>query len=94
MRVSTKLYGSVGALALMGLTVAGAGIRYVQSLGDALDEATGKTAVTLDLVNAARARTWEMVAANRGMLIAAARRDRAGIDAREREWNSAFKRVG
>ena len=93
MNLSKKLYGIVGGLALTGMLVSGAGILYVRSMGAELSVATGKTAVKLDLVNASRARSWEMIAANRGMFASAVRHDAAGIDNRALEWNAAFRRV-
>ncbi len=94
MRVSTKLYGAVGALAATGLLVAGAGNWYVRALGQELTIATGRTAIKLDLVNATRARSWEMVAALRGALLFANRKDRSEFDASVTRWNYAFKRTG
>ena len=94
MKVSTKLYSVVVALALIGIVVAGAGIGYLRSLNEELSTATGKTAVKLDLVNAARARTWEMIAANRGMFVAAALKDQTTFDAGVRQWDAAFRRTG
>ncbi len=93
MNLSKKLYGLVGGLALSGMLVSGAGSVDVRSMGAELSVATGKTAVKLDLVNASRARSWEMIAANRGMFASAVRHDAAGIDNRALEWNAAFRRV-
>ena len=93
MKLSAQLYSIVGALALIGAVVAGSGTWYLRSLNRELTIATGKTAVKLDLVNAARARAWEMIASNRGMFISGFRQDQAGIDARARSWNAAFKRT-
>ena len=92
MKLSTKLYGAVGALALTGILIAGAGIWYVRALGEELRVATGKTALKLDLVNATRARAWEMVATLRGLYLFANLNDRKEFDASARRWESAFKR--
>ena len=94
MKVSTKLYGTLGALALTGSLVAGAGIWYVRSLGEELTEATEKTAVKLDLVNAARARSWEMISALRGVFINASLKNDREVEANARRFESAFKRTG
>jgi methyl-accepting chemotaxis protein len=94
MKLSTKLYGIVGALALIGAIVAGAGMWYLRSLADELNVATEKTAVKLDLVNASRARAWEMVAALRGMYLFANLNDQTSFDASTRQWGDAFKRTG
>jgi methyl-accepting chemotaxis protein len=93
-KLSTKLYGIVGALALIGMIVAGAGIWYLRSLAGELNVATEKTAVKLDLVNASRARAWEMVAALRGMYLFANVNDQQSFDASTRQWEAAFKRTG
>ncbi len=68
MKVCAKLNGAVGVLAVLGVLVAGSGVRYIQTLGEELTNATDKTAIKLDLINAARARSWEMVAALQGAL--------------------------
>ncbi len=81
MRVSTKLYLTVGALAAIGIIVAGTGIWYLRALGEELTTATGTTAVKLDLVNATRARTWEMVASLRGMFVLSSLKDQKESDA-------------
>jgi methyl-accepting chemotaxis protein/methyl-accepting chemotaxis protein-1 (serine sensor receptor) len=88
------MHGAVGALALVGIAVAGVGIWYLRALASELSVATKKTAVTLDLVNAARARSWELVATDRGIFVAAARRDQAEIDALARQSDAACRRIG
>ncbi len=93
MKLSTKLYSIVGALALTGMLVAGSGMWYLRTLGQELTVATDKTAVKLDLVNASRARTWEMVAALRGMYLFASLKDQKGLDDRISQWDVAFKRT-
>jgi methyl-accepting chemotaxis protein len=94
MRLSTKLYGVVGVLALIGILVAGAGIWYVRTLGEELSVATDSTAVKLDLVNATRSRAWEMVAALRGMFINASLKNEREVEANAQRWDAAFKRAG
>jgi methyl-accepting chemotaxis protein/methyl-accepting chemotaxis protein-1 (serine sensor receptor) len=93
MKVSTKLYGAVGTLALTGLLVSGTGIWYLRTLGEELRVATGETALKLDLVNAARARSWEMVAALRGVYLFASLNNAAELDSNARRWDAAFKRT-
>ena len=94
MRLSTKLYGTVGALALIAILIAGASFRSVQTMGEELNVATGKTAVKLDLINAARARSWEMVSALRGAYAAASVKNQPLLEQRARQWDAAFKRSG
>ncbi len=89
-----KLYGTVGALALMGLTASSAGVWSVRLLSQELTVATEKTAVKLDLVNAARARAWEMVASLRGMYVFANLNDPAEFEANVRRVNAASNRMG
>ncbi len=93
MKVSTKLYLTVGILALIGMTVAGSGIWYLRTLGRELGVATGKTAVKLDLVNATRARAWEMVAALRGTFVFASLKNQTEFDSNVQRWQAAFKRT-
>src|ERR1035437_1905782 len=94
MTVSTKLYGTVGALALVGMVVAGTATWYLRSLGEELSTATEKTAVKLDLVNATRARAWEMTAALRGTFLFGNLKNQTEFDASARRWAAAFKRTG
>jgi len=91
LKLSTKLFGIVAALALIGAGVAGSGIWYLHSLGEELTTATEKTAVKLDYGNAAIGRVWEMVAADREMFVAASIKDNAALEARAQQWDSAFK---
>jgi len=91
MKLSTKLYGAVGSLALFGMLAAGTGIGYVRSLRQELTTATEKTTVTLDLVNATQSREWEMIAANWGMFVSAAHKDHAALEGHARQWEAAFK---
>lgn len=94
MKLSTKLYGIVGTLALTAAVVAGAGVWSLRTLGDELNTATAKTAVKLDLVNATRARSWEMVAALRGFFFYASLNNLPELEVRARQWDAAFKRAG
>ncbi|MFN7993120.1 MAG: methyl-accepting chemotaxis protein [Bryobacteraceae bacterium] len=94
MKLSTKLYVTVGTLGLTGLLVSGSGIWYIRTLSDELTTATDKTAIKLDLVNAARARSWEMIAALRGVFINASVKNDGGVESNVRRWESAFKRTG
>ena len=93
MTLSTRLYGIVGSLALIGVAVAGSGIWYLHSLGEELSAATEVTSVKLDHGNAALGRAWEMVAANRGMFLSAFLKDPATLEARAQQWDNAFKRI-
>ena len=90
MKVSTKLYGAIASLALMGFAVGGAGVWYTRVLSDELKTAAESTAVKIDLVNAARARSWEMVAALRGALAATGDTD---LEANAAQWNAALQRT-
>ena len=69
MTVSTKLYGSVGALAGVGIIVAGLGTWYVRQLGEQLDSALKVTAPKTDRIDSIRSQTWEMVATMRGAFV-------------------------
>jgi len=92
MNVPTKLYGAVGAIALIGMVVAGAGMCYTHKLGGELEEATKKTIVKIDLVNATRARAWEMIAALRGAYLSASVGNAEGVEKNVRRWEAAFTR--
>ena len=94
MTVSAKLYSAVGSLALIGVLAAGGGTWYIRALGEELGIAIGQTAIKLDLVNAARARSWEMIAALRGVYMAASLNKQATMDERARQWDAAFRRAG
>jgi hypothetical protein len=90
--LTTKLYSATGALALVGILVAGAWIGSLQALGKELRAATDQTAVKLDLVNASRARAWEMVAALRGLYLFANLNDQKEFDATAKRFTAVFKR--
>ncbi len=66
----------------------------LQRLGDELHAATDKTAVKLDLVNASRARAWEMVAALRGLYLFANLEDSKDFEATSKRFASVYKRSG
>jgi len=93
-KISTKLHGATGTLALVGLLVAGTGIGYLRSLGEELTHAADSSAVVLDLVNAARARAWEMVAALRGVFLFSEMKNWTEADASVARWKAAFARAG
>ncbi|MCS7044456.1 MAG: methyl-accepting chemotaxis protein [Bryobacteraceae bacterium] len=69
MTLQKKLYAGAGGLALAGLALAASSVYSSHRLGSRLEEATARTAVRLDLVNAARARYWEALAALRGVFV-------------------------
>jgi methyl-accepting chemotaxis protein/methyl-accepting chemotaxis protein-1 (serine sensor receptor) len=93
MKLSTKLYGTVAGLALTGIIGAVTGLWYLRILGQELTTATDKTAVKLDLVNASRARSWEMIAELRGVFLFAELKNPTQLDANENSWHAAFKRT-
>ena len=93
MKLSTKLFGTVGATAAIGILAAGAGILYLRVMGEELRTATEKTAVKLDLVNAARARIWEAIASLHAASLYASLNNQAELDASEKRGKAAAKRV-
>jgi methyl-accepting chemotaxis protein len=93
MKVSTKLYAAVGGLALTGMLVAASGFWYLRSLGEELTLVADKTAVKIDLVNATRARVWEMIAAVRGTFVFGSLRNPASLEASARQLEEAHKRI-
>jgi methyl-accepting chemotaxis protein/methyl-accepting chemotaxis protein-1 (serine sensor receptor) len=108
LRVSTKLYGAVGALAVTGLLTAGIADWHLRRLGEELSTSTAKTGVKLDLVHAARARVWETIAALRGTFVYASLKHQAehdgdsgqagvfqrDFDANAQRAAAAFQRLG
>ena len=94
MTISQKLYGTVGALATIAVLAASAGMWYLRTLGEELRIATGPAAVKLDLINAARARSWEMIAALQGAYMAASFQNQAKVEEKARQWSAAFQRTG
>ena len=93
MKITTKLCCTSGALALTGLIAGGAGVWYLRLLGEQLTTATKVVAVRIDLINASRARSWEMVAAVRTALLGAQVGDEQGVEASMAQWNAAFLRA-
>lgn len=93
MKLSTKLFWTVGATAAVGICSAALGLRCLWALGDELQVATASTAVKLDLVNATRARVWEMVSSLRGAALYADLDNAPEVDANAKRWQAAFHRV-
>jgi hypothetical protein len=92
MKVSTKLYGAVGTLALLGTAVCGAGIWYLRDLGSQLDDAVNKTAVRIQKIDGMRYRGWEMVASMRGVFVFASLKDPDKLERWYKEFGEARKR--
>jgi methyl-accepting chemotaxis protein/methyl-accepting chemotaxis protein-1 (serine sensor receptor) len=93
MKLSTKLCGAVGTTAAIGMLAAGTGIAYLRTMAEELRAATGSTAVKLDLVNAARARTWEAVSALYAAGMSAELNNQEELDASEKHRQAACRRV-
>jgi hypothetical protein len=93
MKLATKLYGSVGATAAIGVLAAGAGIVYLRVINEELRVATESTAVKLDLVNATRARVWEAIASLQSMGLDGGLGNLGRIDAIEKRQRSVTSRV-
>jgi methyl-accepting chemotaxis protein/methyl-accepting chemotaxis protein-1 (serine sensor receptor) len=93
MKVSTKLYGTVGALLGIGILVAGLGSWYIRGLGQELDTALNMTAIKIDKVNSIRARAWEMVATMRGAFLFASLKDAQKVDQNMAQWEAARSRT-
>jgi len=89
-----KLCSAVSSLGLIGIMACGGAFWYARTLGEELNVATQKTAVKIDTVNAARARSWEMVAALRGEFINASLKHHEEADANARRFDAAFNRIG
>jgi methyl-accepting chemotaxis protein len=93
MKLSTKIYSGVGALALSGILIAGVGVSYLSSMGKELSLATNSTAVKLDLVNATRARVWEQISSLRGAFVYASLGDETQMSVNAARWRAAFNRT-
>jgi methyl-accepting chemotaxis protein/methyl-accepting chemotaxis protein-1 (serine sensor receptor) len=93
MKVSTKLYASVGALLAIGILVAGLGMWYLRTLNGELDVALNKTAVRIDKVDSMSARVWQMVASMRGVFTFASAGDAERTDKSLKEYQVAEKRL-
>lgn len=93
MTVQRKLYASTGGLALAGVLVAALAIFFVRQIGAKLETSNTKTAVKLDLVNAARARYWEAMASLRGVFMFSALKDPSALDASQRQAEAAIGRL-
>ena len=68
-KLSTKLFGSVGLLLIVGLISSGVSNWYLRTVGSELDKAITKTAIKLDLANAVRVRAFESIAAQRAVFV-------------------------
>jgi len=80
-------------MAATGVLTAGMGIWYLRALGEELRTATESTAVKLDLINAVRARAWEMVATLQDQYIFARFKNQSELDASARNFDNASKRL-
>jgi len=92
-KVSTKLYASVGSLLLLGVLVGVIGTIYLRSMGAQLKESNNLTAPRLDLTNAFRSRSWEMVACHRGAYFYAVRKNAQGVAQQIENWTKARDRA-
>ena len=91
--ISTKLYAAIGGLLLVGVAVAAAGIGYLHVLGNELDLTIHKTAVKLELANAMRASTWELVATQRATFLFASLKDRDQLERNASAWAATRKHL-
>ena len=93
MALSKKLYTCVGVLLLVAAAGAGVGYWQEKQLTAELDHAVAKVGKALDLVQAMRSRSWEMVACMRGVYIHSGDADKALVDAAEKQWGAARRRM-
>ncbi|MBN8734280.1 MAG: hypothetical protein J0L64_27335 [Acidobacteria bacterium] len=91
--ISTKLFTGVGALLLAGVGVIAFGAWSLSQMDAQLHESIFRTAPKIDLTNAFRARTWEMVAGQRGAYILAATGDAGGVAGQTAAWKKASERA-
>jgi len=87
------LFTGVGALLLAGVGVIAFGAWSLSQLDAQLHESNARTAPKIDLTNAFRARTWEMVAGQRGAYILASTGHAEGVAAQTAVWKSANQRA-
>jgi methyl-accepting chemotaxis protein/methyl-accepting chemotaxis protein-1 (serine sensor receptor) len=93
MTLPGKIYANLGALGLLAVATCAVGGWIQHRLSDDLREAVEKTAVKLDLSQALRARTWEMMAHMRQAYILASLKDRAGVESAAKQWKATRERV-
>ncbi len=93
MKLSVKLCGAVGATAAVGVLAAAAGTAYLWTLGAELRVTTDSTAVKLDLVNATRARVWEMVASLSRLDLYARLNNQTELETTGKRWHAVDARV-
>lgn len=92
-KLSTKLFGSVGLLLLVGFMVGAVTNLYLRRVGMELETAITKTAVKLDLANALRARAWESIAAQRAVFVFSSVGDRQRAGENAAAWEAANTRL-
>lgn len=93
MTVQKKLYGTTGALAVIGVIVAASGSYYLHKVDAELDVAMLQTAPKLDLVGALRAHNWEALASLRGVFMFANLKNSAALEAAARQADAAVTRM-
>ena len=91
--ISTKLFTGVGALLAAGAGVIAFGAWSLSQMDAQLHESNFRTAPKIDLTNAFRARTWEMVAGQRGAYILAASGNPKGAAEQTATWKKASERA-
>lgn len=93
MKLSSKLYGSVGALVGAGLLMAAFSYYNQSDLCARLDTAVKQTTKKLDLVNAMRARVWEAEAQKRGACLSATFGNMVTAETFRQNWGKAMARL-
>jgi len=93
LKLSTKLYGIVGAVLVIAIAIGGSAIWQQRDLTRQLDVAVSETAVKLDEVNAMRARVWELEAAKRGTFLAASLGQPEMRRGFEEQWMSGMRQL-
>jgi methyl-accepting chemotaxis protein/methyl-accepting chemotaxis protein-1 (serine sensor receptor) len=93
MKVSTRLYGTVGALLVLGILVSGLGTWYQRELGHELDAALNVTAVRIDKIDSIRARAWELIVAMQEAFGAGTLKDAQTVERAVAQWEVVRKRM-
>ncbi len=94
MTIGKKLSLNVGIMLLLMLTLGGYALYTVGSLGESLNTAVSATASKLDLAQSTSARVQEMVASQRGFLVATIGGNTADATENRQRMLAAHERIG
>ncbi|HBY58998.1 MAG TPA: hypothetical protein DEH78_04205 [Solibacterales bacterium] len=93
MKLSTRMYGSLGGLLAAGAILAGASIYNQRALSSELETAINSTTRKIDLVTSMKALVWEAETHKRGAFLASVLGDQALMMGFDQKWTQSMGRL-